>query len=293
MLDRLYHTLDPTAFTIGGMEIRWYGLAWIAGFLGAALLFARIARRWKIRIEADSILTFLIACMLGAVIGGRLGYVLFYGQGYYFAHPLEILATRAGGMSFHGGLLGLAIGIIIAARITRIPILTLGDLAAITAPVGLGLVRIANFVNGELWGAPTTLPWGVVFDNTGGGMLPRHPTQLYEALLEGLVLLLILYFLSRARPPYPRGTYFGVFLIGYGVFRIAIEFVRLPDAQIGYLFGTGWLTMGMLLSLPMILLGGFLLGYARQTRHPQTGQVQTTAEQKAQGEQKNGGKGVE
>jgi phosphatidylglycerol:prolipoprotein diacylglycerol transferase len=152
------------------------------------------------------------------------------------------------------------------------PILSLGDIAAICTPIGLGLVRCANFINGELWGATTTLPWGVVVENTGGGLLPRHPTQLYEALLEGLVLLIVLYLLARRKPPLWQGSYFGIFLIGYGVFRIGIEFVRQPDIQIGYLLSTDWLTMGMVLSLPMILVGIALLIYANTTRHPQAGQ---------------------
>jgi phosphatidylglycerol:prolipoprotein diacylglycerol transferase len=281
MLDSLYHSLDSTAFTIGGVEIQWYGLAWIAGFALAALLVPSLCRRWQIRVSLDSLLTIVIACMLGAVIGGRLGYVLFYNLDYYLAHPLDIFAIREGGMSFHGGLLGLATGLIIAARLIKMPLLTLGDIAAITTPIGLCLVRIANFINGELWGAPTSLPWGVVFKSPAAGFVARHPTQLYEALLEGVVLFVILYLLSRRKPPLPRGGYFGIFLIGYGVFRIAVEFVRLPDAQIGYLFGTGWVTMGMLLSLPMLLVGAAFLLYAHKTRHPQAGQWQESVDEQS------------
>jgi phosphatidylglycerol:prolipoprotein diacylglycerol transferase len=276
MLDRLYHSLDPVAFSIGPFSVRWYAIGYILGFILAAVLALRIVKRWQIRLSLDALLTVIIACMLGTVLGGRLGYVLFYGDGYYFAHPEEILAFSQGGMSFHGGLIGFALGLIIAARIIRIPILTMGDIAAICAPIGLGLVRVTNFINGELWGATTTLPWGVLFD--GGGPLPRHPTQLYEALLEGLVLLVALYLLSRRRPPLPRGSYFGVFLVGYAVFRIAIEFVRQPDSQLGYLFGSGWVTMGMVLSLPMLVVGAGLLLYASRTKHPQDGQEPLPAE---------------
>jgi phosphatidylglycerol:prolipoprotein diacylglycerol transferase len=275
MLDDLYHALDPVAFSIGQFSIRWYGLGYIIGFILGSILLMRIVKRWEIKLSFDALLTAIIGCVLGTVLGGRLGYVLFYGNGYYFSHPDQIFATSMGGMSFHGGLIGFAIGLIISARLIKMPILTLGDLAAICTPVGLGIVRCANFINGELWGATTTVPWGVVFDDTGGGLLARHPTQLYEAFLEGLVLLTILYILSRKKPPLPQGSYFGIFLIGYGVFRIAIEFVRQPDVQIGYLFGTEWITMGMMLSLPMILIGAAFLVYANKTRHPQEGQKQS------------------
>jgi phosphatidylglycerol:prolipoprotein diacylglycerol transferase len=256
--------------------VRWYGIGYLLGFLLAAVLALRIVRRWQIRLSLDGLLTVLLACMLGTILGGRLGYVIFYGDGYYFTHPAEIFAFSQGGMSFHGGLTGFALGLIIAARLIHIPILTLGDIASICAPIGLGLVRITNFINGELWGATTTLPWGVLFD--GGGPLPRHPTQLYEALLEGVVLLVVLYLLARRRPPLPRGSYFGIFLIGYAVFRIAIEFVRQPDIQLGYLLGTDWVTMGMVLSLPMLLLGAGLLLYAHRTKRPQVGQGLLSAE---------------
>jgi phosphatidylglycerol:prolipoprotein diacylglycerol transferase len=278
VLDALYHNIDPVAFSIGPLSVRWYGIGYLLGFLLAALLAMRLSKRWDIKLNLDGLFTVIIACMVGTVFGGRLGYVLFYGDGYYFAHPGEIFAFAKGGMSFHGGLIGFALGLIIAARIIRIPILTMGDIASICAPIGLGLVRVTNFINGELWGATTTLPWGVIFDDTGGGALPRHPTQLYEALLEGLVLLVVLYLLARRKPPLPRGSYFGIFLIGYAVFRILIEFVRQPDAHIGYLFGTDWISMGMMLSLPMLLVGAGLLVYAWRTRHPQAGQLEPAQE---------------
>lgn len=287
LLDALYHNIDPIAFSIGPLDIRWYGLGYLLGFLFAGILAMRISKRWKINLSLDALLTVLIACSIGTVLGGRLGYVLFYGNGYYFEHPAEILATSQGGMSFHGGLIGFAIGLIIAARIVRIPVLSLGDLAAICTPIGLGIVRVANFINGELWGAVTTAPWGVVFNDTGGGALPRHPTQLYEAFLEGVVLLAILYLLARRRPPLPRGSYFGVFLACYAIFRIGIETVRQPDAHIGYLFGTDWITMGMTLSLPMLLVAIAFFAYALLTRRPQCGQevlAKGEQEQDASGE---------
>ena len=269
-LNELYQALDPVAFSIGPLTVRWYGISYFVGFVLAGLLCLRIAKRWQLRLSFDGLLTVLIACMLGTILGGRFGYILFYGEGYYFSHPEQILAFSQGGMSFHGGLIGFAIGLIIAARMIKIPIGTMGDLAGICAPIGIAVVRFANFINGELWGAPTDAPWGVVFD--GAGPLPRHPTQLYEGFLEGLVLLALLYILSRRRPPLPRGSYFGIFLIGYAVFRITVEFVRLPDAHIGYLFGSDWVTMGMMLSLPMVLVGIGFLTYAVRFKQPQTGQ---------------------
>ena len=172
-------------------------------------------------------------------------------------------------MSFHGGLVGLLIGGAVAARMTRIPFLTLADLGSIAAPIGLFFGRCANFVNGELWGAPTDGPLGVVFGGAAG-MMPRHPSQLYEAVLEGLVIFCVLFALSRKRPPRPQGTFLGAFLVLYGIFRFLIEFVREPDVQLGYLWG-GWLTMGQVLSAPLIVAGIALLIYAARTRHPQVG----------------------
>lgn len=271
MLNEIYQNLDPVAFSVGSIDIRWYGLGYIFGFLLAALLAHHICKRWGIKLNLDGMLMLVICCVIGTILGGRLGYVLFYGEGYYFSHPQDILAFNQGGMSFHGGLIGFAFGVIVAARINKMPITTLGDLSGICAPIGLFLVRIANFINGELWGKPTDLSWGVVFDKSGRDALAYHPTQLYEAFLEGIVLLSILYLLSRRKPPFPRGTYFGIFLVGYATFRILVEFVRLPDEQLGYLMGTNWLTMGMILSLPMIVAGIGFLVYALRTKHPQLG----------------------
>ena len=269
MLNDIYQSLDPIAFEIGPLAVRWYGLGYVFGFLFAGIYIVRLARRWKINFGVDAVQTMLIACMLGAILGGRLGYVLFYGKGYYFEHPEEIFTRNISGMSYHGGMLGLAIGLMLVAKTMRVPLLTLGDLASCATPIGLGLVRIANFINGELWGSVTEMPWGVVF--AGAGPLPRHPTQLYEAFLEGLVLFLILYLLARRSSPLPRGSYFSVYLIGYGVFRIAIEFIRQPDVQMGYLLGTSWLTMGMILSLPMVLFGACLLVVSLKRSAPQEG----------------------
>ncbi len=269
MLNDIYQGLDPIAFSLGPLVVRWYGLAYVLGFVCAAAIIYFVAKRWKLGMSEDNLLTLMVCAIVGVVLGARIGYVLFYGDGYYLSHPLEILAFNQGGMSFHGGLVGLLIGGAVAARITRIPFLTLADLGSIAAPIGLFFGRCANFVNGELWGAPTDGPLGVVFGGAAG-MMPRHPSQLYEAVLEGLVIFCVLFALSRKRPPRPQGTFLGAFLVLYGIFRFLIEFVREPDVQLGYLWG-GWLTMGQVLSAPLIVAGIALLIYAARTRHPQAG----------------------
>lgn len=275
MLNDIYQNLDPVALSLGPLVVRWYGLAYVAGFALAAFIIYRIARRWRLGLTMDDLLTLMICAIVGVVVGGRLGYVLFYGDGYYFAHPLEILAFNQGGMSFHGGLVGLLAGGAVAARLTRVPYLTLADLGAIAAPLGLFFGRCANFVNGELWGAPTDGPWGVVFGGAAG-MMPRHPSQLYEAVLEGLVIFCVLFALSRRLPPRPRGTFVGAFLVLYGIFRFLIEFVREPDVQLGYLWG-GWLTMGQLLSAPLVVAGVALLVYAARRKLYQEGPQRPSA----------------
>ena len=269
MLNDIYQGLDPIAFSLGPLVVRWYGLAYVLGFVCAAAIIYFVAKRWKLGMNEDNLLTLMVCAIVGVVLGARIGYVLFYGDGYYLSHPLEILAFNQGGMSFHGGLVGLLIGGAVAARMTRIPFLTLADLGSIAAPIGLFFGRCANFVNGELWGAPTDGPLGVVFGGAAG-MMPRHPSQLYEAVLEGIVIFCVLFALSRKRPPRPQGTFLGAFLVLYGIFRFLIEFVREPDVQLGYLWG-GWLTMGQVLSAPLIVAGIALLIYAARTRHPQAG----------------------
>ena len=253
MLNDIYQGLDPIAFSLGPLVVRWYGLAYVLGFVCAAAIIYFVAKRWKLGMSEDNLLTLMVCAIVGVVLGARIGYVLFYGDGYYLSHPLEILAFNQGGMSFHGGLVGLLIGGAVAALMTRIPFLTLADLGSIAAPIGLFFGRCANFVNGELWGAPTDGPLGVVFGGAAG-MMPRHPSQLYEAVLEGLVIFCVLFALSRKRPPRPQGTFLGAFLVLYGIFRFLIEFVREPDVQLGYLWG-GWLTMGQVLSAPLIVAG--------------------------------------
>ena len=270
MLNNIYQSLDPVAFSLGPLCVRWYGIAYVLGFICAALIIWRTGKRWKIRISEDALMTVMLCAIVGIILGARLGYVLFYGSGYYLQNPGEILAFSNGGMSFHGGLIGALLGGILAAKITRIPYLTLADIAVIGAPLGLFFGRCANFINGELWGAPTDAPWGVVFANAGG--VARHPSQLYEAVLEGLVIFIVLFALSRKQPPRSRGTFLGAFLVMYSTFRFCVEFVRLPDSQLGYLFGTGWLTMGQLLSVPLFVAGVCLIAFARVKKLPQQGQ---------------------
>lgn len=274
MLNDIFQSLDPVAFTLGPVTVRWYGIAYVLGFICAALVIWHLAKRWRVRVNEDALLTIMVCAIIGIIVGGRLGYVLFYGNGAYLQNPLEIFALNHGGMSFHGGLIGALLSGIVAAKFTGIPYLTLADLGCVAAPLGLFFGRLANFVNGELWGAPTDLPWGVVFGGAAGNF-PRHPSQLYEAVLEGIVIFCVLFALSRKLPPRPRGTFLGIFLVMYGAFRFLVEFVREPDVQLGYLWG-GWLTMGQLLSVPLIVVGVCVLIYAVRMKKPQQGLPELT-----------------
>lgn len=270
MLNSLYHVLDPIAFAVGPIQIRWYALAYLAAFaFGGLIMWSRI-RHWKLWIPAEDLLVAICFTALGIIFGARFGYCLFYGNGYYFLHPLEMFAFSQGGMSFHGGLVGALVAGYLVCKALRLSFITMADLCAIVAPAGLFFGRCANFINGELWGKPTNLPWGVVF--SGGGALARHPSQLYEAFLEGIVLFIILFTLSHKVPPRPKGTFIGWFLLLYGVFRIAVEFVRVPDVQLGYL--VGFVTMGQVLSVPLVIAGIIVLIIARLKHVPQSGKRQ-------------------
>jgi len=259
--------IDPIAFAIGPFAVRWYALGYLFGTgLGAAYGYLMLAntRLWnkgEPPFKAGDIWDFAFWTMLSIVVGGRVGYVLFYNLPFYLENPTQMLNTLDGGMSYHGGMLGLMLAAILFTRSKGGNWLSSLDLIASVSTIGIFLVRIANFINAELYGAPTTLPWGVIFP-TDPHQVPRHPSQLYEAALEGLLLFLVIrifthVFYSLRRP----GLVAGVFGIGYGLSRIAVEFVRLPDAQIGYLYG-GWLTMGMILSLPLVLGGIGFVTYA-------------------------------
>ena len=271
MLNDLYHSLDPVAFSAGPITIYWYGLAYMVGALIVAIMMYRTQKRWRMDLTIDDLMTVVVSVVFGLLIGGRLFYVLFYSNGYFFEHPLEIITGTNGqgitGMSFHGGLVGGIVGGLIACRTLKLSPWTIADLAFIGVPLALCLGRCANFVNGELWGKPTDLPWGVVFGGAAGEM-PRHPSQLYEAFLEGIVLFVILYAMSRRKKLPPQGTFMGVFILGYGIVRFLVEFVRVPDAQLGYLFGD-WLTMGQLLSLPLIIAGAVIIVLAFRFNRPQ------------------------
>ncbi|TDY04312.1 prolipoprotein diacylglyceryl transferase [Thiohalophilus thiocyanatoxydans] len=257
---------DPVAFELFGLSVHWYGLMYLVGFVGAWWLGRLRARRPDSGWTAAQVDDLLFYAGLGVILGGRLGYVLFYNLGPFFDDPLMLFRIKEGGMSFHGGLLGVMLGLWLFSRKYHKRYFVTLDFVAPLVPLGLGAGRIGNFINGELWGKPTDLPWGMVFPLAGPEA--RHPNPLYEALLEGLVLFVILWwFSSRSRP---QRAVSGVFALGYGVFRFAVEFVRTPDAHIGYL-AWGWLTMGQLLSLPLILAGLFLLGlaYRRPSRRQQ------------------------
>jgi phosphatidylglycerol:prolipoprotein diacylglycerol transferase len=257
--------LNPVAIAIGPLKIHWYGIMYVFGFVAGWWLGVVRARRpgsgWK-PAEVGDIL-FYIA--LGVIVGGRLGYVLFYKPAHYLAHPLEVFALWDGGMSFHGGLIGVILAMAWFARATQRGFFAVADFVAPLTPLGLGAGRLGNFINQELWGAPTDLPWGMVFRT--GGNVARHPSQLYELALEGIALFVILWLYSRR--PRAAGAVSGLFLVGYGAFRFLVEFVREPDAHLGYL-AFGWLTMGQVLTLPMILLGGWLLWRASRVSAPRS-----------------------
>ena len=253
----IHPQIDPVAISVGPLAVRWYGLMYLVGF-GMAFLLAR-SRISKGRSASISITVFddlFFFCVLGVVLGGRLGYVLFYKPGYYFSHPLEILAVWQGGMSFHGGFLGVLLAMLYIARKYKIRWLAITDFIAPLIPPALAAGRIGNFINGELWGRVTNVPWGMVF--RGAGPLPRHPSQLYQFALEGALLFVILWLFSAK--PRPTGAVSAVFLIGYGVLRFAAEFFREPDDFLGLLALS--LSMGQWLSLPMILAGIAMLAWA-------------------------------
>ncbi len=249
-----YPDIDPVVFAVGPFAVRWYGLAYVAGFILAALIMRALDKRWRVGLSTDDVLDIVLVAVIGLLAGGRLGYVLFYGAGSYWSDPLSIFAFWDGGMSFHGGLVGILLAGAFIARRKGVPALRLFDMGAVGAPIGLFFGRIGNFINGELWGRPTDVPWGMVFPRAPGD-LPRHPSQLYEALLEGLVLFVVLWVLSRKKRE--DGFMLGMMIGLYGVFRIFLEFFREPDMQLGFI--AGGLTMGQLLSLPMVVAGAWLV----------------------------------
>ena len=259
--------IDPVAFRLGDLAIHWYGLMYLVAFATGWGLGAYRAPRagWDKEEIAD--LVFYVA--MGVIIGGRLGYVFFYKPGDFLDNPLVLFAIQQGGMSFHGGLLGVIGAMYLYARKMQRHFFAVTDFVAPLVPTGLLAGRIGNFINGELWGAPTDLPWGVVF--RGGGDVARHPSQLYEAALEGLLLFILLWWFTRR--PRPVMATSGLFLLGYGVGRFAVEFVREPDAHLGYL-AFDWVTMGQVLTVPMMLAGTAMIFIAY--RYPITASGQKT-----------------
>jgi phosphatidylglycerol:prolipoprotein diacylglycerol transferase len=245
-----YPEIDPIIFSIGPLAIRWYGLMYVIGFVAAWLLAARRAKESWSPIKPEKVDDLIFFAILGVILGGRIGYALFYGSLYWLQDPLYIFKIWEGGMSFHGGLLGVMLAMWLYGRHLKLTMLQVTDFVAPLVPIGLGTGRIGNFINGELWGKETTVPWGF---NVDGVVL--HPSQLYEALLEGLVLFLILWMYSAK--PRPTLAVSAMFLFWYGLFRFYIEFYRVPDADFGYL-AFGWVTMGQVLSAPMIIAGVIL-----------------------------------
>ena len=262
-----YPGIDPVALRIGPLAVRWYGIAYVAGFAVAYGVMRELVRRWKLNLSEDDMLNIVLAAVVGVLLGGRLGYVLLYGGPDYLRDPLKILAVWDGGMSFHGGLAGILIAGGLVAWRMGIPWLTLCDLGSVGAPAGIFFGRLANFINDELWGRVTTAPWGVVFPS--GGPLPRHPSQLYEAALEGLVTFAVVLWIATREKPASRGVVLGWLLMLYGIFRITIESFREPDAQIGFLVGGA--TMGQLLSVPLVIAGIFLVIWSMRRGLPELG----------------------
>jgi phosphatidylglycerol:prolipoprotein diacylglycerol transferase len=256
----VYPHPDPVALSLGPLQVRWYGLMYLIGFLAAWWLARRRAARSGSTWTPTEVDDLIFYCALGVILGGRLGWMLFYGTERIFSDPLSLLRIWEGGMSFHGGLAGVLIALAMFASRRGKRIADVFDFTAPLPAIGFGAGRIGNFINGELWGKPTDVPWAVVVDGVA-----LHASQLYEALLEGLVLFVILWWFTSN--PRPRLAPSGLFLLCYGVFRFAIEFVRVPDANRGYLL-FDWVTMGQILSLPMIIAGAWLLVVAYRRREP-------------------------
>jgi phosphatidylglycerol---prolipoprotein diacylglyceryl transferase len=255
-----YPRIDPDIIKFGPFAVRWYGVMYLIGFAVSYFLVRYQIRSKKLSISAEEIDSLFLFLLSGLIIGARLGYVIFYNLSSYLENPLEIFAVWHGGMSFHGGLIGSVAAGIIFCRKYRIDFWQAADLIIVTAPIGLGLGRIGNFINGELYGRVTDVPWGMVFPS--GGPLPRHPSQLYEFFLEGVLLFSVLWFLRNKN--LKSGTLTSIFLMLYGLFRFLVEFYRQPDAQIGFIFG--YFTMGQILSTFMILAGAGILFFTNKFR---------------------------
>jgi len=253
-----FPAIDPVLIQLGPLAIRWYSLAYVAGLILGWLLVRRLASMTSDAVSRDDVDDFLTWATIGVILGGRLGYVMFYSPQSYLENPLEILYVWQGGMSFHGGFSGVVVATILFTRKRKLPMLVFADLLACAAPLGLFFGRLANFINGELFGRVSEVPWAMVFPR--GGPYPRHPSQLYEAALEGLILFIVLIILVRLpRITGKPGILTGVFIAGYGIARSIVELYREPDAHIGLL--SSGATMGQMLSIPMILVGVAFIVY--------------------------------
>lgn len=248
-----YPNINPVAFSLGPIHVHWYGLMYLFSFMLAWSLAIVRAKKLHLNWLRSEIEDLIFYAALGVILGGRLGYMLFYSNGAWLHDPLLIFRVWEGGMAFHGGVIGVGVALFLFAKKTKKTFLAVTDFTAPLVPLGLALGRIGNFLNAELWGRVTTAKWGMIFPNAG--YMPRHPSQLYEALLEGIILFIVLWI--YANKPRPEGRITALFLIGYAICRIIVEFFRQPDVQIGFL-AFGWLTMGQLLSIPLLVLGVYL-----------------------------------
>jgi phosphatidylglycerol:prolipoprotein diacylglycerol transferase len=260
-----YPDISPIIFSIGPLVIRWYSMAYLFGILSAWFLTARNIKKYNLPITKEHLEDLVFYVTLGIILGGRFGYVLFYGTDLFIKNPLEIFAIWHGGMSFHGGILGVIIATYLCSRKIKYPFLGLTDLISLYVPIGIFCGRLANFANDELWGRVANVPWAIRFPS--GGYLPRHPSQLYEACTEGILIFIglnVLWQIPQVRQN--KGFISGAFLSLYGMFRIIMEQFREPDAQLGFIFDK--ITMGQILSLPFILLGSFLIFRASYKKAP-------------------------
>ncbi len=258
----IFPEIDPVAIALGPLKIHWYGFMYLMGFYAVWYLGKKRAKKPYSVIKPEAMEDLVFYGALGVILGGRIGYILFYQFSLFIKDPLMILRIWEGGMSFHGGMLGVFIAMWWFAKKQNCTMLALTDIISPLTPIGLGLGRIANFINAELWGKTSDVPWAMIFPNAG--LLPRHPSQLYEAILEGLVLFIILWIYTSKQRPLMAPT--GLVLFLYGSFRFFIEFFRTPDANLGYL-AFDWVTMGQLLSIPMILIGAFLFIFSHKKSH--------------------------
>jgi phosphatidylglycerol:prolipoprotein diacylglycerol transferase len=248
-----YPTINPTIIKIGPLQIRWYGIMYILAFLASYFLVKYQIRKKRLPIDINTVNDLFLFLIIGLIVGARLGYVVFYNLPFYLSHPLKLFAVWEGGMSFHGGLIGIIFAGLLFIKNRKASFWEFADLISVTAPIGLGLGRLGNFINAELYGRVTNLPWGMIFPS--GGILPRHPSQLYELFLEGILLFVVLWLIKDFH--FKKGTLFCLFLILYSIFRFFMEFFREPDPQLGFLFS--FITMGQILSIVMCISGLILL----------------------------------